>query len=151
IAVHIIETKRVGMLSADRVRGGAGIALEPGVVAERFFFIAEEPRSVAAGATRAFPFGLGRQAIQHVFALGEPIAERDGVLAADLHDRLVIGLDAREPWVAPVHLGTHDRLLMLSVVDGPPSAVALGPGPVLGGLDEAAKLADGHFAGAHVE
>src|SRR5687767_9613518 len=98
VAVHVVQTPRVGFLLTDgmsvQLLGVIGVLEEPSVVAERLL-VAGEPTGRRAGPTGIFPLGLGRQVVRPAFFAAESAAKGLGVVPTDI-GRGVVGrfLDA---------------------------------------------------------
>src|SRR5262249_47318961 len=92
VAVHVVKAPWVRLLLADLVGDLLGVALEPGVIAQRRRVGAEGVRRRRPGPARPLPLGLGRQAVDLAGLLRQP--------AAVLHGGVVGDADDREPFAA---------------------------------------------------
>src|ERR1700674_1621304 len=103
----------------------------------------------ARRATTILPFGLCGQAVLATLLLTQPITKRLGVVPAHVHNGMLVALlPAR---VLPRILWVPSYECSLFFIVTPATLCFFRFGPVIGVLDEAPELADGHFKIAQVE
>src|SRR5262249_33324830 len=148
VAVHIEQTKRIGLLEPDRLRGAAVFGGEPAEVVDQLLIITEKPGSRCAGPAGEFPLLRRRQGVTPALLFAKPGAEGACIFWRGEYHR--VSVRSREGRISPDVFGPSFGFALL-VVDFAPLAVDFVLGLVSRRLDKSAELPDGHFMSAKVE